>query len=53
MPNYYNAAPTIGRTKNVRISKVGIYSQPTPANSTEETEKDKTNIEYKWIYYYA
>lgn len=32
---------------------LGIYSQPTPANSTEETEKEKTNIEYKWIYYYA
>lgn len=31
---------------------LGIYSQPTPANSTEETEKDKTNIEYKWLYYY-
>lgn len=36
MPNYYNAAPTIGRTKNVRISRY-IFS----ANASEQYRRNR------------
>lgn len=45
MPNYYNAAPTIGRTKNVRISRYILSANASEQYRRNRKREDKYRIQ--------
>lgn len=45
MPNYYNAAPTIGRTKNVRISRYILSANASEQYRRNRKREDKHRIQ--------
>lgn len=45
MPNYYNAAPTIGRTKNIRISRYILSANASEQYRRNRKREDKHRIQ--------